>query len=257
MPILKRTRCALALSSVLALGACAYNEDLGRNQLLLVNNDSLAKASQDAWATTLSKGKVSRDAQANARVRAVGTRLVQAVGLANRPWEYVVFDDPTANAFVLPGGQVGVNTGLLAIVRNDDQLAAVIGHEIGHMTAQHAAERYSQAAASQLVIAGAQAAAGRVTSADNARALASLGGLGAQVGVLLPFSRKHELEADTLGVGYMVKAGYRASESVALWRLMAQNRTAGGAPPQFLSTHPSDETRIAALQALITARGWN
>ena len=247
-----------AIASAAALSACAYNEDLGRNQFLLVGNDSLAAASNQAWAETLKSGKVSQNAAANARVTQIGQRLVRAAGLDDRPWQYVVFEDPTANAFVLPGGQIGVNTGLIALVKNDDQLAAVIGHEIGHMSAQHAAERYSQNAASQMLVQGAAAALGGASgaSAENTRALASLGGAGAQIGFLLPFSRRHELEADALGVGYMEKAGYRPSEAIELWRIMGQTRT-GGSQPKVLSTHPSDEARIQALEALIRARGWN
>ena len=131
---------AMAAAS-LAVASCAYNEELGRNQLLLVDNSALASAAEQAWAQELASGKVSRNAAANARVRSVAERLVRAAGLSDRPWQYVVFEDATANAFVLPGGQIGVNTGLLAVVDNDDQLAAVIGHEIAHMTLNHAAER--------------------------------------------------------------------------------------------------------------------
>jgi predicted Zn-dependent protease len=179
---------------------------------------------------------------------------VAAAGLSDRPWEIVVFNNDAANAFVLPGGQIGVNTGLLTIVENDDQLAAVIGHKIAHMTANHSAERYSQTAATQVVLAGAQTALGGSAS-RSAQAVGALGGAGAQLGVLLPFSRRHELEADRIGVDYMVRAGYRADQSVRLWTNMTAGR-GGGATGGFLSTHPSDQQRIAALQAHITARGY-
>lgn len=246
-------RLIAAMAATVSVAACAYNEDLGRKQFLLVSNDSLVSASNQAWAETLRQGRVSQNTSYNARVTTVGQKLVQAAGVADRPWQYVVFEDASANAFVLPGGQIGVNTGLLALVQNDDQLAAVIGHEIGHLTAQHAAERYSQTAASQAIVAAGASAVGG-TGTEKARLLSSLGGAGAQVGFLLPFSRRHELEADALGVDYMARAGYRPSEAVALWRLMAQNRTAGG-PPQMLSTHPTEEARIQALEALIRQRG--
>lgn len=247
--------CGIALSA-LSLAGCSYNEDLGRNQLPIVDNSQLATASQQAWEAQLKSGKVSRDARANARVRAVGERLVNAAGLGNQTWQYVVFDDATANAFVLPGGQIGVNTGLIAIVENDDQLAAVIGHEIAHMTANHAAERYSQTAATQLGLGVAQGVLGG-SSSNMGQAVGSLGGIGAQLGVLLPFSRRHELEADRLGVDYMARAGYRPSQAVQLWRNMAAGRTGGGGTGGLTSTHPSDADRMAALQSHIAMRGYS
>lgn len=252
---------ALALGAMaamsLAVAACAYNEELGRNQLLLVDNSALASAAEQAWAQELASGKVSRNAAANARVRSVAERLVRAAGLSDRPWQYVVFEDPSANAFVLPGGQIGVNTGLLAIVDNDDQLAAVIGHEIAHMTLNHAAERYSQQAATQLGLGIAQSALGGGAGGERAQTIGSLGGIGAQLGVLLPFSRRHELEADRVGVDYMAKAGFRPSQALQLWRNMAAGRTGGGGAGGFTSTHPSDAERLSALEAHIRAQGYS
>lgn len=244
-----------ALAMAAALGGCAYNESLGRNQFLLVDNSALAEASQQAWASALAKGRVSRDAAANARVRQVGGRLVAAAGLQNRSWNYVVFEDASANAFVLPGGQIGVNTGLLAMVENDDQLAAVLGHEIAHMTSNHAAERYSQQAATQLGIGVASSVLGGASSSA-AQGIASLGGAGAQLGVILPFSRQHELEADRLGVDYMAAAGYRPAEALRLWTNMAAGRgSGGGGAGGLFSIHPSDQQRIGALEAHLRARG--
>lgn len=240
-----------AALSLTGVSACAYNEQLGRNQVLIVDDSSLAQASAQAWAQTLQRGRVSQNAADNTRVRAVGGRIVQAAGLGNLPWEYVVFEDPSVNAFVLPGGRMGVNTGLLRLVRNDDQLATVIGHEVAHTAARHAAERQSTTALAQigLGVAGAAAGSGRVGQAVN-----QFGGAGAQLGFLLPFSRRHELEADRLGVDYMQRAGFRPSEAVALWRLMeAQGRQRA---PEFASTHPSEATRIAELEQYIRSRGW-
>lgn len=234
----------------LSLGACAYNESLGRSQFLIVDDSALIQQSNAAWAETLKTQKVSTNAAQNERVRRVGGRVVQAAGLAGRSWDYAVFDDASPNAFVLPSGQIGVTTGLLKLVQNDDQLAAVLGHEVGHVVARHAAERYSTQSTTGLVLGAVQSRAG-----DYAQAVGALGGLGAQVGLLLPFSRSHELEADRLGVDYLAAAGYRPSESIALWRVMAQQRQSG--TPEFASTHPSDQTRIAALQQYIASRGWN
>lgn len=234
----------------LSLGACAYNESLGRSQFLIVDDSALIQQSNAAWAETLKTQKVSTNAAQNERVRRVGGRVVEAAGLAGRSWDYAVFDDASPNAFVLPSGQIGVTTGLLKLVQNDDQLAAVLGHEVGHVVARHAAERYSTQSTTGLVVGAIQSRAG-----DYAQAVGALGGLGAQVGLLLPFSRSHELEADRLGVDYLAAAGYKPSESIALWRVMAQQRQSG--TPEFASTHPSDQTRIAALQQYIASRGWN
>lgn len=244
-----------AIAGALSLSACAYNDTLGRNQLLLVNDSSLVSSANAAWAQQLSSSRISRDPAANARVRTVGSRIVAAAGLNNQPWEYAVFENDTPNAFALPGGKIGVNTGLLRLVANDDQLAAVIGHEVGHTVAHHAAERMSQQTAAQIGLGVASSALGSRVGADQARQLASLGSVGAQVGVLLPFSRQHELEADRLGVEYMQRAGYDPRQAVLLWEAMANQRTSSSRP-SILSTHPSDANRIAALRQYLASRGW-
>lgn len=246
---MKRSLLAGLLLAGAALSACAYNESLGRNQFLIVDDSALTQQADAAWAEALRTQRTSSDAAANARIRRVGDRVVQAAGLTDRRWEYAVFVNESPNAFVLPSGKIGVTTGLLALVRNDDQLAAVLGHEVGHVTARHAAERYSTSAATGLVLSGVQGAAG-----DYAQAAGAIGGLGAQLGVLLPFSRRDELEADRLGVDYMQRAGFAPRESINLWRLMQGQRQ--GSNPEFASTHPSDTTRIAALEQYIESRGW-
>lgn len=249
MSVVKNFVAVIAVSG-LALSGCAYNESLGRNQFLIVDDSALIQQSDAAWAETLRTEKLSTNAAQNERVRRVGGRVVQAAGLADRAWDYRVFIDDSPNAFVLPSGKIGVTTGLLTLVRNDDQLAAVLGHEVGHVVARHAAERYSTQSTTGLVLGAVQSRAG-----DYSKAVGAFGGLGAQLGLLLPFSRNHELEADRLGVDYVAAAGYKPSESIALWRLMAQQRQTG--TPEFASTHPSDQTRIDALQQYIASRGWN
>lgn len=245
-----------AVAASVSVAACSYNEALGRNQLLLVNNSSLATAANQAWAQTLSTSRVSQDPATNARVRNVAMKVVQAAGLAGQNWQVAVFENSQPNAFALPGGKIGVNTGMLSLVQNDDQLAAVIGHEVAHAAANHAAERMSQQAATQLGLGVASSALGNALGgAERARQVASLGSAGAQLGVLLPFSRQHELEADRLGVDYMQRAGYDPRQAVTLWERMAaqQNRASR---PQWMSTHPSDTTRIAALRQYLASRGW-
>lgn len=233
-----------------AVGACAYNETLGRNQFVLMDDSALMQSSQAAWQETLRTQRVSNDARLLNRVRTVGNRIVNAANLQNRTWEYAVFVSDAPNAFVLPSGHIGVTTSLLDLARTDDQLAAVIGHEVGHVVARHAAERTSTSTAASVLLGAAQRGAG-----DYGQAVQAFGGLGAQLGVLLPFSRRHELEADQLGVDYMVAANYRASESITLWQSMAAQ--GDRSTPEFASTHPSDQTRIAALRTYITERGYN
>ncbi len=241
---------AAVLAAMTAVGACAYNETLGRSQLLIVDDAALAQQADAAWAEALRSQPTSRDAALNARVRRVGERIVQGAGLGNRSWDYAVFVSDSPNAFVLPSGKIGVTTSLLALARSDDQLAAVLGHEVGHVVARHAAERYSNTAVAGVGLSVLQGAAG-----DYGQAVGSIGGLAAQYGVLLPYSRRDELEADRLGVDYMAAAGFRPSEAVALWRIMAAQRQ--GSAPEFASTHPSDQTRIDALTSYIASRGWS
>ncbi len=240
--------CAAAVATV-AVSGCAYNEALGRNQLMIVDESSMLQASNAAWREAITTQKVSRDATQNARVRRVGERIVQAAGLGGVAWEYAVFEDGAPNAFVLPSRQIGVTQSLLRLVQNDDQLAAVVGHEVGHVVARHAAERYSNTA-----LAGVGVEVARGVAGDYGSQAGSAAGVFAQYGALLPFSRRDELEADRLGVDYLQAAGYRPAEAVALWRLMAQERQSG--LPEFASTHPSDATRIQALERYIAERGW-
>ena len=249
--MIHKTTAAILTATALtaALGACAYNETLGRSQLLVVDDAALQQSADQAWAQAMREQRPVTNAAQNQRVRTVGGRIVQGANLGDMSWDYQVFQSDSPNAFVLPNGKIGVTTGLLTLVQNDDQLAAVIGHEVGHVVARHAAERYSQTA---LTATGLQVAQG--VAGDYGQAVGALGGVGAQLGVLLPFSRRHELEADRLGVDYMAAAGYRPREAITLWGLMSQQRQ--GSTPEFASTHPSDSTRIAQLEAYISSRGW-
>jgi predicted Zn-dependent protease len=207
----------------------------------------------EAWAQILAKTPQSNDAVLNRRVREVGQRLVAAAGAGNQAWDYRVFVDNSPNAFVLPGGRVGVNTGLFRVIQNDDQLAAVLGHEIAHNQYNHAAQRSTRTGLAQLGLSIGARVFGR-NDPELANRIARYGGAGAQLGFLLPFSRKQELEADRLGVDYMARAGFRPSEAVSLWRNFQGARA--GSAPQFMSTHPSDATRIQQLEAYNRSRGY-
>jgi predicted Zn-dependent protease len=156
-----------------------------------------------------------------------------------------VFQDKAANAFALPGGKIGVNTGLLEVATNPHQLATVIGHEIAHVQAHHGNARMSASYATQAGLTLAQVLAG--ASSPEKQQLIGLLGAGAQVGVLLPYGRSQESEADRLGLEYMARAGFDPQESVNLWRNMSE--TSGSQPPEFLSTHPAHGTRIQQLEA--------
>lgn len=208
----------------------------------------------EAWAQILAKTPQSNDAALNGRVRAVGDRLVRAAGAGGQAWDYRVFVDNSPNAFVLPGGRVGVNTGLFRVIQNDDQLAAVLGHEIAHAQYNHAAQRSTRTGLAQLGLSLGARVFGR-NDPELANRIARYGGAGAQLGFLLPFSRRQELEADRLGVDYMNRAGFRPSQAVALWRNFSSQRSASA--PQFMSTHPSDATRIQQLEAYVRSRGYN
>lgn len=244
----------LAAGYVVALTGCVQNTALGRQQLILVSEGQLAQLSASAWTEIKRKEKLSRDPGHNKRVQAVGSNIVKAAGMDRQSWEYAVFEDKQANAFVLPGGKVGVNTGILQRMDNDDQLATVLGHETGHVTARHSAERYSQQLAAGVAMTAA-AVALEQGDVGGAPQIAAVLGAGLTFGVLLPYSRQHELEADRIGVDYMARAGYDPRESLRFWQNMSSTRE-GTPPPEFMSTHPSDETRIAAIRGQLRAMGY-
>lgn len=231
--------------SVAVITACATSP-LGRNQLIIVPDSQMDEMGAKAFQEMKSKQKLDSDPGTRAFIQCIVnplTRMAQDQTPVSN-WEVVVFDDKQANAFALPGGKIGVYTGLLRVAKNDAQLAAVIGHEIGHVIARHSAERVSQQASSQLGL----AALGKIAG-DNPKSnlLMGLLGVGAQLGILLPYSRTQESEADLIGLDLMARAGFDPTQSVALWQNMI-TEAGGKGPPQFLSTHPASENRIAALQ---------
>lgn len=249
---LRIRRLLLAAGAAALLAGCATNAVTGRSQLALFDDAALASSADAAWVELKQKTPVSRDQAAQARVRTVGQRIANAAGLGGQQWEFVVFDTPDRNAFVLPGGRVGVYKGLLDLADSDAQLAAVLGHEVAHVTARHASERASQTALTQTGLAVGQ---GILGGSQRGQMLGAALGLGAQVGILLPYSRLHETEADRVGIDYMVKAGYDPRGAVSFWQKM-QAAAGGGRPPQFLSTHPAPENRIQAIQDYIAAQGY-
>ncbi len=237
--------------SICLLTACAVSPT-GRKQLILMGNSQVAEMGLTSFNQIKEKEKISTDPKTNQFVQCVAdavTRVIPPQYAASNPgkWEVVVFDSKEVNAFALPGGRIGVYTGILNVTQNQDQLAAVIGHEISHVLAQHSNERLSQSTVANL---GMNAANEILkNTANGATAMAALG-LGVQYGVLMPYSREHESEADILGVDLMAMAGFDPRESIKLWRTMAA-QSQGNTPLEILSTHPSDQTRINQLQSLM------
>lgn len=237
-----------AVMMVMLLAACATSPT-GRRQLLLFSENEVNKMGVAAYEDLKQKQKVSSDAKINRYVQCVSNALLQAMpGDTGRDWEVTVFEDDTPNAFALPGRKIGVHTGILKTAQNQHQLAAVIGHEIGHVEAHHSGERLSVQTTAGVAATVAAVLVGSNSSERNL-ALAALG-VGTTVGVILPFNRTQESEADTIGLRNMAQAGFDPNESVTLWQNMAAEG-GGKAPPEFLSTHPSDATRMANLKKQI------
>jgi predicted Zn-dependent protease len=237
---------SLALLTIFVAG-CATSP-LGRSQLTLVNDDQLNEMGVQAFRQIEKETPKSKDARVNAYVQCVAQAVASKAKGAHVPssWEVAVFDSDQVNAFALPGGKIGVYTGLLKVAENQDQLATVIGHEVGHVIARHGNERVSQAQAAQ----GVQQLAGAFAGGGGAASTAMMGalGLGMQYGVLLPYGRTQESEADKIGLDLMAEAGFDPRESVKLWQNMAR-ASGGNKPPELLSTHPAEATRINNLNA--------
>ncbi|MCI0749768.1 MAG: M48 family metallopeptidase [Nevskiales bacterium] len=215
--------------------ACATSP-LGRHQLKLVSDAQMNQMGVAAYRDVQKKTPTVQDPGIVTYVNCVATAVLRETG-GSVAWEITTFDDKQVNAFALPGGKIGVYAGLLKVAQTQDQLAAVIGHEVAHVLAGHSAERVSQQMLSQL---GLQVASA-TTGVDP-----QLLGIATDVFFLLPHSRTQESEADRLGLDTMARAGFDPRQAVTLWQNMRQ--AGGGKPPQILSTHPSDDTRIRQLQ---------
>jgi predicted Zn-dependent protease len=243
---MRHRRSALALVLFLLIVACVTSP-LGRKQLILVSSSQMNQMGVQAFSELKAKTPIDHDPKKMNYVECIVKPLTEVTSrfYSNVPqsWEVVIFQDETANAFALPGGKIGVHTGILKTAQTDAQLAAILGHEIGHVIAQHGAERVSQQAGTQLGL----IALGAITP-DNPKKnkLMGLLGVGIQLGVILPFSRTQESEADLIGLDLMGRAGFDPTQSIELWKNMMA--AAGGkSPPEWLSTHPAGENRIKNL----------
>jgi predicted Zn-dependent protease len=224
------------------LGSCQEAPITGRNQLILLPASEDAKLGLDAYQQIKQEEKVSNDPELNRKVQEVGRRIAAVSGHPEWNWQFTLFQNDEPNAFALPGGKVGVYTGLFKVAKNDAQLATVLGHEVGHAIARHGAERMSQGMLEQL---GATA----VGIGTGSAAYAQLAAQAATLAIVLPYSRTQESEADHIGLMLMAKAGYDPREAIQLWENF--QKVGGNKPPEFLSTHPSEGTRIQRLQELM------
>jgi predicted Zn-dependent protease len=245
-------RLTLLCSLVALLSSCVTVPETGRSQLILVSAAQEMQLGLTEFEKIKSNTPVSKDAELTAMVERVGSRIAAVAPLPNAQWEFVVFDDPkTANAFCLPGGKVGIYTGILPVTKNEAGLATVIGHEVAHAVARHGGERISEGLLIQL--GGQVLEEAMKTNTERARGIV-LGayGVGSTLGVALPHSRKQELEADHLGLLYMARAGYDPREAVEFWKRFGESgRQSGSRPIEFLSTHPVDTTRIRQIESLL------
>ena len=231
---------SFALVSALIVVSCATSP-LGRQQLVLVSDAQMDAMGLEAFEAIKAEEPIEQDKRINAYIDCVANAITQDLG---GDWEVVVFKDDRPNAFALPGRKIGVQTGLLQVAQNQDQLATVLGHEVAHVLSKHGNERVSHQIAVQTGLSVASAVTPHTASGQ---ALMGALGVGAQYGVLLPYSRLHESEADLYGLDLMAEAGFNPQEAVNLWVNMST--AGGGQPPEFLSTHPSHGTRIHDLEA--------
>jgi predicted Zn-dependent protease len=236
-----RNRLTSLILTIAVTSGCATSPT-GRSQLVLMPDSEMNQMGLQAFTNIKGKTPVDTSRTTNSYVQCVGNAITREVGGS---WEIVVFRDDAANAFALPGRKIGVYTGLLKVAENQHQLATVIGHEVAHVLSQHSNERVSQKFAVEQGLGLINAIASPQTGTG--QTLMGLLGVGAEYGILMPYSRIQESEADTLGLDLMAKAGFDPRESIKLWANMG--RANRGQPPEFLSTHPSHSTRIGDLNA--------
>ncbi len=261
MHVYKRYVCLSVLSVVfIFVAACTTVPITGRSQFSIIPDQTMLNMSFQQYDQFLQQSRVSTDSQKTAMVKDVGRRIADAVEsymrqnnmtaeLGNYQWEFNLVQDDQINAWCMPGGKVVVYTGILPIAQNEAGLAVVMGHEIAHAVAKHGNERMSQQLALQM---GGQALSTALSTqpAQTQQLWMSVFGVGAQYGFLLPYGRVQETEADHLGLIFMAMAGYDPRAAVDFWQRMAAQKT-GGSPPEFLSTHPSDQSRIQRIKELI------
>jgi len=253
--MMKKYSLVILTACIILFSGCGSVPVTGRKQLSLVSNDEVLSLSLQQYGEFIKSAPISTDKANTALVQKVGRNIAAAVetylrnnGYANElssySWEFNLVKSADVNAFCMPGGKIVVYEGILPYTQNETGLAVVLGHEVAHAVAKHANERMSNQMATQYGTAALGTALGG-TSAVTQKVAATALGLGTQYGILLPYSRKQELEADQLGLIFMAMAGYDPSMASAFWQRMSQQ---GGSTPEFMSTHPSDATRIKQIE---------
>lgn len=234
---------ALAVAAVIGLStvvnSCSTNPVTGREQFILFPESQVSQMGVQAYSDIKKEMKISKDPRYTRPTIEVATHIIAVSDLDSKNCEVTVFEDDTPNAFALPGCKIGVHTGLFKVAKNNAQLAAVLGHEVGHVVGRHAGERISRGVVANLGV--------QIVGATQGQAAANLMAQAATLGVILPFGRSQESEADDIGLIYMARAGYDPRQSVELWKNFAKE--GGNRPPEFLSTHPDPGNRIARLQS--------
>jgi predicted Zn-dependent protease len=227
------------------------NPETGRAAHVGMSTEQEAALGFQSYRQVLSESRVIDSGPEYEMVRTVAARLARATGKGGEGFEWAVslVDEDQVNAFCLPGGKIVVYTGILPVTQNEAALATVMGHEMAHATSRHGAQRVLQTNLTQTAMTGVAVSLGDMDY-DKQRAIMGALGAGAKYGVLMPFGRNHESEADEIGLMYMARAGYDPQESIRFWQRM-ERATQNGAPPEFMSTHPSHEHRIERLQALM------
>lgn len=228
----------------------SVNPETGRSARVALSTEQEATLGLQSYREVLSQSKEVRSGPERAMVERIAKRLAAAIGdqAPDFDWQVALIQSDQANAFCLPGGKIAVYTGILPYTQNEDGLAAVMGHEMGHAIARHGSQRMLRTSVTQTLLAGAQFSLTEMDPQQRGLVMAALG-VGAQYGVLLPFSREHENEADEMGLMFMARAGYDPREAVRFWERMS---SAGDSrQPQFMSTHPAHATRIQHLQSLM------
>lgn len=240
--------------------SCAKNPFTGKSTLALVSNSEILPSAFQQYSQFLSENKVITGTADAKRVETVGMKIRMAAEkwlnangqsgyLADYQWEYKLVESKEVNAWCMPGGKIVVYSGILPITKDEAGLATVLGHEVSHALANHGQQRMSAGLLQQLGAVGVATAVGNKSKETQDLAMTAYG-VTTQYGGMLPFSRSHESEADKIGLTLMAIAGYNPEQAIVFWERMSAN-SAGQSPPEFMSTHPSDATRIAQLRALI------
>lgn len=243
----KMNRIATVFLLSLSLGACVSLPGTDKKAVILTSRADEAKMGEEAYRQILAKEKRSTNPKWNAILQRVGKRIAQQAPVSDFKWEFVLIESPEMNAFCLPGGKVAFYTGILPVLQNEASMALVMGHEVAHAVLRHGGQRMTQQMAVELGLSAVDATL--LNSSKYRNQILGAMGAGATVGMILPFSRGNESEADVFGLKYSAAAGYDPAEAPKFWTRFSQ-AVKGGKPPEFLSTHPADAKRIQELEKL-------